>query len=133
MTTQAATHAPPSKALHITAWVLQILAALMFFASGGMKLGGAAMPVELFEKIGFGQWFRLLTGALEVLGAVLLLVPRLAGAGALLLAAVMLGAIYTHLFTSIGGSPGPAIFLLLVTGFVAWARRDSTKALLGRA
>jgi uncharacterized membrane protein len=31
--------------------------------------------VGLFDAIGIGQWFRYLTGGLEVLGAVALLVP----------------------------------------------------------
>ena len=30
--------------------------------------------VEMFDKIGLGQWFRYLTGGLEVTGAILLLV-----------------------------------------------------------
>lgn len=33
--------------------------------------------VELFNEIGLGQWFRYLTGGLEVVGAVALLIPRL--------------------------------------------------------
>jgi DoxX-like family len=61
----------------------------------------------MFEKIGLGQWFRYVTGSLEVIGAVLLLAPRTAAIGGWLLAAVMIGAIGTHLFI-IGGSPVPA-------------------------
>jgi len=37
----------------------------------------------------------------------------------------MLGAVPTHLFV-VGGSPLPAIILLIVTGVVAWGRRERT-------
>jgi hypothetical protein len=54
--------------------------------------------------------------------AVLLLVPKTAGIGAAVLAATMAGAVEMHLFL-IGGSPLPALLLLLITGVVAWHRR----------
>src|SRR5580700_2545572 len=88
---------PLSKGLNITGWVLQGLAAAAFLAAGGSKLASAPPMVEMFAKIGAGQWFRYLTGALEVIGAVGLLVPRTTFYGAALLAVVMAGAIVTHL------------------------------------
>ena len=40
--------------------------------------------VEMFDKIGVGQWFRYVTGLIEVGGAILMLVPGMARyAGAL--------------------------------------------------
>jgi hypothetical protein len=69
-----------------------------------------------------GQWFRYLTGAIEVGAALMLLVPSLAFYGAALLVPTMLGAIMTHLFI-LGGSAMPALVLLLAVGTVAWARR----------
>ena len=85
--------------------------------------------VGLFEAIGVGQWFRYLTGTLEVAGAILLLIPRTSGLGALMLVGVMTGAVMTHLFI-VGGSPLMAIILLVVTGIVAWGRRQRTMNLL---
>src|SRR2546425_1642270 len=113
------------KIMNIGLWILQIGAAGMFLMVGFLKLSGDPRMVELFEAIGLGQWFRYVTGSLEVLGAVLLLVPRLSGLGALLLVGVMLGAVPTHLFV-VGGNPMPAIILLIVTGVVAWGRRERT-------
>lgn len=106
----------------ITAWTLQILAALAFLIAGNTKLVGMEMQVETFEKIGIGQWFRYLTGVVEILGALLILFPRTAFWGALLLACVMIGAIFTHLVL-IGGSPLAAIVLLVIVATVAWLRR----------
>lgn len=115
---------------NVALWVLQVGAAAMFFMAGGMKLAGAPEMVAMFEMLG-GQWFRYVTGGIEVAGAALLLVPRLAGVGALLLAATMVGAVVTHL-AIVGGSPAVALVLLVVTATIAWARRERTLRLLGR-
>ena len=117
------------KMMHVGLWILQIGAAGMFLMVGFFKLSGDPRMVGLFDAIGLGQWFRYVTGSLEVLGAVLLLIPRLSGLGALLLVGTMLGAVATHLFV-VGGSPLPAIILLIVTGVIAWGRRQPAMKLL---
>ena len=53
----------------IGTWVLQGFVAAAFFAAGSAKLAGADYMVELFNDIGVGQWFRYVTGAVEVAGA----------------------------------------------------------------
>jgi putative oxidoreductase len=116
------------KVINVVMWVLQIAAAGMFLMVGFLKLSGNPQLVGLFEAIGLGQWFRYLTGSLEVGGAIMLLIPRLSGLGALMLAGVMIGAVITHLFI-VGGSPLMAIILLVVTGVVAWGRRQRTMSL----
>src|SRR5713226_5766575 len=117
------------KIINVGLWILQIGAAGMFLMVGFLKLSGDPQLVGLFEAIGLVQWFRYVTGSLEILGAVLLLIPRLSGIGALLLVPVMLGAVATHLFI-VGGSPLPAIILLIVTGVTAWGRRERTMNIL---
>ncbi|MGA2230087.1 MAG: DoxX family protein [Tepidisphaeraceae bacterium] len=115
-----------SKGLNITSWVLQGLAAFAFLAAGGSKLAGAPAMVDMFARLGAGQWFRYLTGTLEVIGAIGLLVPKATFYGALLLVAVMVGAIVTHL-AILGGNPTPAIVLLLINGTVAYLRRPVSR------
>ena len=115
-----------SKGLNITCWVLQGLAAFAFLAAGGSKLASAPAMVAMFAKLGAGQWFRYLTGTLEVIGAVGLLVPRATFYGALVLATVMVGAVITHL-AIMGGSPIPALVLLVIVGTVAWLRRPMAR------
>lgn len=109
-------------AWHVTLWALQVLLAAMFLFAGGQKLIGTQPMVELFTEIGIGQWFRYLTGGLEIVGAVALLIPRLAAHGALLLAGVMVGAVFTDLM--LGVSPLSAAVLLVISAIVAWGRRD---------
>jgi putative oxidoreductase len=110
------------KAATVIAWMLQIVCAAMFLFAGGSKLAGAPMMVQTFDAIGVGQWFRYVTGVIEVTSAVLLLTPSLAFFGALALAATMVGAVITHLFV-IGGSPAMPIVLLAATATIAWLRR----------
>ena len=117
------------KIINVGLWILQIGAAGMFLMVGFLKLSGDPQLVGLFDAIGLGQWFRYLTGTLEVAGALLLLLPRTSGLGALMLAGVMVGAVVTHVFI-VGGSPLMAISLLVVTGVVAWGRRQTTMNLL---
>ena len=50
----------------IALWLLRVVVGLAFLAAGGSKLAGAPAMVAMFATIGFGQWFRILTGLLEV-------------------------------------------------------------------
>ena len=118
-----------AKIVNIVLWVLQVGAAGMFLMVGFLKLSGNPQLVALFEAIGLGQWFRYLTGSLEVAGAILLLIPRTSGLAALMLAGVMACAVVTHVFI-VGGSPLGATILLVVTGLLAWGRRQRTMSLL---
>ena len=110
-------------------WIVRGLLALAFAGAGGAKLYGVPMLVEEFQHIGAGQWFRYLTGTLEMLGAILILVPSLAAFGAVLLICIMIGATITHLFV-IGGSPVPALVLMALSAIVAYAKRDQLAKIL---
>ncbi|HEX8789761.1 MAG TPA: DoxX family protein [Polyangiaceae bacterium] len=121
----------PGKPLTIALWVVQVLLAGMFFMAGGHKLAGDPQMVGLYDVIGIGQWFRYVTGILEVGGGILLLVPRVQAVGAALLSAVMLGAITTHLFILHNG-PSMPLVLLIGLVFVLFGRREQLVALRAR-
>src|SRR6478672_2503920 len=114
--------ATTSKGRVITLWTLSGLVALAFIFVGGGKLAGTAAMVELFDKVGVGQWFRYLTGLLEVAGGIGLLIPRYAFYAAVMLVIVMIGAIVTHVAV-VGGSPAPAASLFVLSGIIAWLRK----------
>ncbi len=122
-----ATQTLPRPAIHkntvtnIVLWALQIGVALMLLKAGFLKLTGNPMMVGMFGAIGLGQWFRYLTGSLEVIGSIGLLIPRVAGYAALLLAVVMSGAVLTHLMI-LGGSPLMAALLLAANLGIVWRR-----------
>ena len=107
-------------------WGVRILLALAFGAAGAAKLAGAPQMVQVFEAIGFGQWFRYVTGVVEVGGAVLLLVPATGFLGGLLMAVTMVFGVATHLVL-MGGNPAPAMVLALLSAFVTWRLRPVTR------
>ncbi|WP_420607303.1 DoxX family protein [Novosphingopyxis sp.] len=108
--------------IRLSIWAARVISALAFGLAGGAKLFGAAALVAIFDQIGFGQWFRYLTGAIELLGAILILVPAAALTGTILLFCVACGAVATHFFL-IGGNSLPAIVLLFLTGGLLVATR----------
>ncbi|MGM4890136.1 DoxX family protein [Tardiphaga sp. 1201_B9_N1_1] len=123
MSSSSVTSSAPRRWTSISLWAVRGLLALAFAAAGTAKLYGVPMLVEEFEHIGLGQWFRYLTGTLEIFGAALIIVPSTVAFGAVLLCCIMIGAIFTHVFV-IGGSPLPAIVLLALSAIVAYAKRS---------
>jgi uncharacterized membrane protein len=126
-TTTDAGHGARRKVL----WGAQILlAAFLLIGSGLPKLVGQADAVETFELIGWGQWFRYVTGVVEVAGAIALVIPRLAGLAAAGLIGLMAGAIVTQILVlEPAWSAMPAAFAV-VFAMVAWDRRTETRELL---
>ena len=103
--------------------VAKALLTLAFVAAGVAKLVGAAPMVATFEAIGWGQWFRSLTGGIEVLAAVLLWVPGRQVIGAALLLATMISAVAFHILV-LGPSALPATILGLLAAYVLYVHRD---------
>jgi len=101
----------------------------LFLYLGGAKLLGSPTAVRLFHDIGWGQWFRYVTGVVELSGGLLLVVPRLAGASALLLMTVMMVATGIELFV-LHRPPVAATACLCAHGIIAWNRRAQTRRLL---
>ncbi len=119
------------RVVNLTLWVLQGLLALMFLYSGASKFSARGIFwIELFARIGMGEWFRYFTGSLEVVCAVLLLIRRTSAIAAALLACAMAGAILTHLFILRDGYaavlPGFPLAILIA---VAWKRHSAPRAM----
>jgi uncharacterized membrane protein YphA (DoxX/SURF4 family) len=121
--------ATPGKALNSALWTLQVLVALAFVAAGSGKLLGSPAMIALFDAVGIGQWFRYVTGSLEVLGALLLMVPGRTALGAVLLVCVMAGAVVAHLNVLHTAATAPLV-LFALTALIAWGRRSQLAALL---
>jgi putative oxidoreductase len=131
LTAATPTRTHPGKAANIALWVVQILLALAFLGAASGKLLGTPDMVGLYEAVGIGQWFRYVTGLLELTGALLIVIPRTKFFGAALLSMIMVGAALTHLFILHNAPTAPAV-LLLLAGIVAWGRRASLKPVLSR-
>ncbi len=92
--------------MNIVAWILQIVLAVAFLGAGGMKLA-RPKPALVSAGMGYAEDFTdtniKLIGAVEVLGAIGLVVPWLTGVAPILtplaavgLALVMAGAVVVH-------------------------------------
>lgn len=106
---------------------IKALLTLAFVAAGSFKLIGAEMMVQTFDAIGWGQWFRYLTGLIEVGAAILLWVPGRQAIGAALLTATMAAAVLFHVFV-LGPSLVPALVLGVLAAVVLWQHRDQVGA-----
>lgn len=117
----------PSRALHITLWILQgLLGAFMIFASAAPKLFGHESTVASFDLIGWGDWFVYFVGAVELAGGIGLLIPRLSGLAAIGLSLLMVGAAVFNATTLDFPVFTPLILLALFV-FIAWGRWYQTK------
>src|SRR5262245_10525064 len=82
----------------VTGWVLRISAAMVFLGVGLTKFNSNSTWVRLFIDIGLGDWFRHLTGVVQVAGGLLFLMPRTVYAATVLAGGTMVGAVLVHLF-----------------------------------
>ena len=122
------------------AWTLQILAAMAFTASGGMKLAKPAAELRANPQMAWANDFSdrdiKAIGAAEALGAIGLIAPAatgvfpiltpIAGAG---LAALMGGAVSTHVQRH-EPPVAPAVLglLALTAGALRWRQSNQSRA-----
>jgi uncharacterized membrane protein len=118
--------------VNIALWVLQALLAAVFLMSGIPKWLGDDATTATFAELGAGQWLRYVIGTLEIAGAIALLIPFLAGFGALVLMGVMVGAALSEAFVLEGGDPVAPAILLALAAIVAWHRRATMLPVLQR-
>ena len=105
-------------------WLVTFAVAIPMALAGGTKFLPGGMWPELFTGWSYSIPFLYLIGVLEVGGAIALLVPRFATYAATLLAAIMIGAVYTLVANpgEMGVTP-PTVNVVLLT-IIAFARRE---------
>lgn len=79
---------------------------------------------DMFDAIVSGQWFRFVTGVVEIAGAMLICVNGYQFIGAGLLLCTMIGALLTHILVLGVSSAAPATLLGVLAAFVAFAYRQ---------
>jgi uncharacterized membrane protein YphA (DoxX/SURF4 family) len=102
-------------------WLLTIMLTVLMAGPGLQKFTGATWQ-RMFREWGYPDGFYLVIGAIEVIGGIALLVPRVASASALVLMCVMIGAAATQLWNGSRNGVGEIVFALLL-GLLAWIRR----------
>ncbi len=139
---QAASPSWKTTLIHLLAWAAAIWIAYELLYYLQFKLTG---PTLIFDRL--SEWsgipekpFRLFVAGMEIVAAILVLIPRTQGFGGLFAAGIMGGAIFFHLFTPLGVDPyedgaklfKEACFTFTMGLLVAWLRRDQLLALLPR-
>lgn len=110
---------------------LQVLLALFYgIASALPKLIAHPSAVEAFDKIGWGSGAMYTIGALELSGAVALLIPVLQSVAATALSALMVGAFVVQLTAFHGQNAATPLILIVPLVLIAWARRGHNAELL---
>ena len=79
--------------------------------------------MRFFSQVGLGQWFRYVTGIVEMAGAVLVLIPWTVSAGLVLLASTMAGAALIHIFVTRHPSNAIIPLAILAALFAFWRSR----------
>ncbi|HZW50520.1 MAG TPA: DoxX family protein, partial [Rudaea sp.] len=103
-------------------WVLSIVLAIVFLATGIAKLTGAStFYIQAATMRGFPVWIRIVVGLVEIGGAIALLVPQAAVFGAVTLAILMFPAAATQHMSGQGGFWIPVIVFIMLC-VVVWLR-----------
>ncbi len=89
------------KPLHLFFWILRLAAAVILLQTLFFKFTASEESVYIFSTIGMEPWGRIGTGVLELMAALLLLIPRTTAIGAFLATGLMSGALFFH-FTTLG-------------------------------
>jgi putative oxidoreductase len=119
----------PSRVDALVAWLSRLAVAVFFVAVGSSKFRDP-MWVRLFDQIGFGQWFRVMTGSLQISAGVLALIPRTSLLGVAIAACTMAGAAIAWLtvlhmpFTAL--IPGVLLLVLIAIGFAEYNRKPTS-------
>jgi len=118
-----------SRVRSVISWVIQILLAVFFILSASGKLIGRPQWIELFRHWGFPDKFYLVVGVLELLGAIGLLIPRMARYAATGLIVLMIGAIATHLINGEGLQVLRPLIFIVFLALVFYLRRPRNSPL----
>jgi putative oxidoreductase len=101
-------------------WILTLLLAVLMVGPGMQKFTGPTWQ-RMFRTWGFPDGFYLVIGAVEVIGGVGLLIPRLASYCAITLSIVMVGASATQVLRGGRNGVGELVFAALMV-LLAWIR-----------
>ncbi|MFD9979860.1 DoxX family protein [Streptomyces massasporeus] len=110
---------------------LQVLLALFYAVASALpKLIGHESAAESFERLGWGSAGMYTIGALELAGAIALLIPVLQSVAAMALSALMVGAFVVQIAVFDGQYAATPLILIVPLALIAWARRGHNADLL---
>lgn len=101
-------------------WILTLLLAVVMVGPGSQKFTSPTWE-RMFRTWGYPDGFYLVIGAVEVIGGLALLIPRLASYAAIVLSIVMIGAAATQVTVGGRDGVGEIVFATLLAA-IAWIR-----------
>ncbi len=103
-------------------WTLQGLLAAMFLMAAVGKLTGSSMQRGIFDHLRLPQWFRVVTGLVELTGGALLVLgywqENVISAGALILGITAIGGMIAHIRVKDGFKDTFTIVVLGILSFI---------------
>jgi hypothetical protein len=128
-----------NKSSAIIPWIVKIVAAIILLQTLFFKFTAAPESVEIFTRVGIEPYGRIGTGVLELIAAILILIPATAYLGAGLALGLMVGAIGAHL-TILGivvMDDGGQLFIYAVlvaisAAIILWFEREKITAILNK-
>lgn len=117
--------------IRIAGWIVVWATSVFFIQSGIEKLAGLGQMTDKFHDLGYPDWFLIVVGLFEVMGAVLLAAPRLTLYAAAALSVLMTGAIISeviagHIFEAL--LPGQWLIVFAIIIFLRFRSRNKTKS-----
>lgn len=107
---------------NIGLWILRLIPAIILLQTLYFKFSAHPQSVKLFTIIGMEPYGRIGSGILEGIAAILILIPRFTGFGALLGLMMMTGALYFHLTKlGINFDGDPILFIYALVTFICCA------------
>lgn len=132
MSLPVASPSPTGRWKTITLRLIELALAFWLTADGIAKLYGAGQTIEIFNAIGAGQWFRVLTGLIQMAAAALLVTRGMTAFGAILAAAIMIGATSANL-TVLDRDAVHALVPALIFLAIAWIKRGELFSVFSHA
>lgn len=129
-TIRTSTAGATRRGTNIALWVLQVVAAGVFVLAAVPKLTADPQAVAGFTAMGLGIAGMYIIGALEIAGAIGLLIPRLSGLAGSALIALMVGAVISTLLVFGPGMVALPAAVLVLVAIIAWGRRGRTVQLV---
>ncbi|MDM5281088.1 DoxX family protein [Paenibacillus silvae] len=109
----------------VLGYVFLVVLAGVFVMTGVNKVTGAEMMIETFESFSYPTWTMYLLGALELLSAVGLLIPRTRILASGVLTFILIGAVGSHLiYAQYAAVPFPAVLLAANIGVLLVSLRQ---------
>ena len=119
-----------SKGQKIAMWVISGLLTALFLFAGVPKL---LMPAKMLSQWVYAPWFLTVVGVCETLGAIGLLIPRVAALAAAGLSGIMIGAVYTLVAHHMNKELPVPIMVFILLMLVIFLRRKEGRSVTASA